>query len=90
MKLPFHGSIVETRTDTQFNVTVSLNGGAEQTLTTTAETGLKMANPEPGGTYTFKVVAVRGNQQSNAATASVKIPEAVPEEPEQTRSNDGR
>ena len=55
------------KTDTQFNVTVSLNGGAEQTLTTTAETGLKMANPEPGGTYSFKVVAVRGNQQSNAA-----------------------
>ena len=72
------------RTDTQFNVTVSLNGGAEQALTTTAETGLRMANPEPGGTYSFKVVAVRGNQQSNAATASVKIPEAVPEEPEET------
>ena len=43
-----------------------------------------MANPEPGGTYSFKVVAVRGNQQSNAVTASVKIPEAVPKEPEKT------
>ena len=70
------------KTGTQFNVTVSLNGGAEQALTTITETGFKMANPQPGGTYSFKVVAVRGNQQSNAITASVKIPEAVPKEPE--------
>ena len=71
-------------TDTQFKVTVSMNGGAEQALTTTAEMGLKMANPEPGGTYNFKVVAVRGTQQSDAATATVNIPEAVPIAPAET------
>ena len=40
-------------TDTQFKVTVALNGGAPQVLSTTSETGLRMANPEPGGTYNF-------------------------------------
>ena len=40
--------------------------GQNKLLSTTSETGLKMANPEPGGTYSFKVVAVRGTQQSDA------------------------
>jgi len=60
--------------DTQFKVSVSLNGGAEQALSTTTETGLRMSNPEPGGTYTFKVIAVKNDQQSNPATTSVTIP----------------
>ncbi|WP_394232750.1 PBP1A family penicillin-binding protein [Niallia oryzisoli] len=59
---------------TQYKVSVSLNGGAEQALSTTSETGLRMSNPEPGGTYTFKVIAVRDDQQSNPATTSVTIP----------------
>ena len=73
--------------DASFNVTVALNGGAEQTLTTTTEMGVTMANPEPGGTYTFKVVAIQGNQQSNAATASVTIPEVMTDELEETKSH---
>ncbi len=74
--------------DASFNVTVALNGGAEQTLTTTTEMGVTMANPEPGGTYTFKVVAIQGNQQSNAATASVKIPEVKTDELDETKAPD--
>ena len=54
----------------QFSVSYSLNGGSEQSLGTTAESGIRMANPEPGGTYTFKVTAVNGNQ----VTATVSIP----------------
>lgn len=59
----------------QFSVSYSLNGSAEQSLMTTAENGVRMANPEPGGTYTFKVVAVDESQQSDTATATVTIPD---------------
>lgn len=61
----------------QFSLSVSVNGGAEQALPATSETGYRLKNPEPGSTYTFKVKAVTDNQQSDTATTSVKVP--VPE-----------
>lgn len=57
---------------TQFLVTVSKDGGAEQTLTTTAQTGLRIPVTGPGS-YTFKVVAITDGQNSNAAVATVTV-----------------
>ncbi|WP_071395557.1 transglycosylase domain-containing protein [Bacillus tuaregi] len=70
--------------DTQYQVSVSLNGGAEQALSTTSESGLRMSNPQSGGTYTFKVIAVRDEQTSNPATTSVTIPTEEQENDEET------
>lgn len=64
-----------------FNVSASLDGSAEQNLTSSSETSLTVSNPAPGGNYSFKVTAVRGNQSSNAATVSISIPDPE-EEPE--------
>ncbi|WP_053363929.1 PBP1A family penicillin-binding protein [Bacillus sp. FJAT-27251] len=67
-----------------FEVSASLDSGGEQLLKSTSETGLKIANPSPGGTYTFKVTAIRGDQRSDPASTSIQIPDpsAVPEEEE--------
>ncbi|MBU8879061.1 PBP1A family penicillin-binding protein [Bacillus sp. FJAT-29790] len=59
---------------TQFEVSVSLNDGAEQTLKVTSEKGLRIANPSPGSMYQFKVIAIRGDQQSDPVSARVDIP----------------
>lgn len=67
---------------TQFEVTVSLNDGGDQQLTVTADKGLKVANPEPGGVYSFNVTAIRGNQQSDPASVRVEIPAPGIEEDE--------
>jgi len=56
----------------QFLVTVSKDGSAEQTLTTTSEKGLRMQANGPGS-YAFKVVALIEGQQSNAATTTVTV-----------------
>jgi len=57
--------------NTQFLVTVSKDGGAEQTYTT-SQTGLSI--PAAGsGSYTIKVVAVTDGQTSNAAVATVTV-----------------
>lgn len=63
-----------TGKDVQFDVNVSLNGGAQQKLTTTSEKGLKIANPTPGGKYTLIITAVSGEKKSDSATVSIEIP----------------
>lgn len=60
---------------TQFEITVSVNEGGDQQLSVTSEKGLKVANPQPGAVYTFKVTAIRGNQQSDPASVKVEIPD---------------
>jgi penicillin-binding protein 1A len=72
----------ENKEDIQFEVTASLDEGPEQPLTTTAETGLKIANTVPGGIYSFKVTAIRGEQRSDPATLKVEVPEPLLPEPE--------
>ena len=68
----------------QFEVSVSLDDGAEQPLQVVAEKGIKIANPVPGGKYQFTVKALRDDQQSDAASIKVDIPnpEAEMGEPE--------
>ncbi|WP_071459935.1 transglycosylase domain-containing protein [Bacillus massilinigeriensis] len=64
----------------KFEVTASLDEGPDQALTTTSDTKLKVSSPVPGGIYSFKITAIREDQRSAPATATIQIPE--PEEPE--------
>jgi penicillin-binding protein 1A len=70
--------------DINFEVTASLDEGPEEQLTTTSENGLKIANPAPGGIYSFKVTAIRGEQRSDPATVTIEVPELIVPEPEDT------
>ena len=78
----------ENKEGVQFEVTASLDEGPEQPLTTTSETGLKIANAVPGGIYSFKVTAIRGDQKSDPATLKVEIPEPILPEQEDGDEND--
>jgi penicillin-binding protein 1A len=73
----------ENKKDIKFEVTASLDEGPEQQLTTTADTGLKIANAVPGGIYSFKVTAVRGDQRSDPAVVTIQVPELLPPEPDE-------
>ncbi|MGG5253829.1 PBP1A family penicillin-binding protein [Neobacillus sp. SM06] len=72
----------------QFDVSVSINNGAEQKLTTTSDKSLKIANPTPGAKYLFKIIAVNGQQASDPATAAVDIP--APPSGNQGNANGGQ
>ncbi|HJV30933.1 MAG TPA: penicillin-binding transpeptidase domain-containing protein, partial [Bacillales bacterium] len=60
--------------DVKFDVFVSVNNGAEQKLSSTSEKGLRIANPTPGGKYTFKIIAIMGSNSSDPAAVSIDIP----------------
>ncbi|QED48401.1 transglycosylase domain-containing protein [Cytobacillus dafuensis] len=60
--------------DVQFEVSVSLDEGADQPLQVVSEKGIRVANPVPGGIYQFKVVAIRDDQRSDSAVVKVEIP----------------
>ncbi len=66
-----------TGKNVQYDVSVSVDGGAAQKLTTTTETGLKISNPKAGGKYTFTITAISGGNTSDPATASVAVPGAT-------------
>ena len=57
-----------------FNITMSINGGAEQALPAASEKGYTLANPEPGATYSFRVTSSNGS----SLTASVQVPTLDP------------
>ncbi|MDM5222224.1 PBP1A family penicillin-binding protein [Peribacillus sp. NJ11] len=67
----------------QFEVMMSVDGGAQSVLKKSKDTSLTIPNPTPGSKYTFSVVALVDNQQSDPASTSVEIP-AEAEEPEDT------
>ncbi|PLT28368.1 PBP1A family penicillin-binding protein [Peribacillus deserti] len=58
----------------EFEVKVALNDGADSVLTVTKENGLKMENPQAGGTYKFTVSAISGDSRSDSASTTVQIP----------------
>ncbi|WP_428908901.1 transglycosylase domain-containing protein [Niallia sp. Krafla_26] len=60
--------------DGPFNISMSINGGAEQALPSTSEKGYRVANPQPGASYSFKVSASRDGRHSDSVTATVVIP----------------
>lgn len=69
------------KNDILFDVSVSINGGAEEQLTQTGDTSLKIAKPTPNSSYTFIVKAIKDNLTSDSATANVMIPEKLEEQP---------
>ncbi|MEF2095690.1 PBP1A family penicillin-binding protein [Bacillus sp. CFBP9009] len=73
--------------NTQFEVKMSVDGGAESVLKKSKDTSLTIPNPTPGSKYTFSVVALVDNQQSDPASTSVKIP-AEAEAPEDTEDEE--
>lgn len=58
----------------QFEVRVSVNSGGEQVLQTTAGKSSQVVKPTPGATYTFKVVAILGEQRSDPAVVTIVVP----------------
>ncbi len=67
--------------DVKFDVSVSINGGAAEQLTTTSDTSLKIAKPDPDSTYTFTITAKSSSMTSDAVSASVKVPAKLEEQP---------
>ncbi|MEY8342222.1 PBP1A family penicillin-binding protein [Niallia circulans] len=65
----------------KFDVSVSVDGGASEQLTVTSDTSLKIAKPTPGSTYNFAVKAIKGDQESDPASASITVPEKIEEQP---------
>ncbi|MFE8702198.1 transglycosylase domain-containing protein [Cytobacillus sp. FJAT-54145] len=64
----------EEASDIQFEVLAALNDGAEQPLTITPSTELRL-RAEFGGYYSFKVIAVREEQKSDPATTMIEVPD---------------
>ncbi|KMY50574.1 penicillin-binding protein 1A [Peribacillus loiseleuriae] len=64
----------------EFEVKVSIDGGASQVLARSSTMGLTIQQPNPGSTYSFTVTAIINGQKSNPASASVQIT-ALHEEP---------
>lgn len=62
----------EEAENVQFLVMVAKDGGAEQTLTTTTEKGLRMPVYEPGS-YTFKVIALIGGERSDTVSTTITV-----------------
>lgn len=79
----------ENSEGTQFEVRVSVNGGGEQVLQTTTEKGLNVVKPTPGATYSFKVVAILGEQRSDPATVTVVVPAQTSDDNNNNGSDNG-
>lgn len=63
----------------QFNVSVAVDGGEPQSMTTTSEHAVTFSGVEMGRTYVFYVTASAGEIESNPASTSLLI-EGQPEE----------
>ena len=61
----------------QFEVKVSIDGGAANTLSKSSDMSFSIKDPTPGSTYTFSVVAIVGNQSSDSISTSVEIPAMI-------------
>jgi penicillin-binding protein 1A len=58
-----------------FDITGSIDEGADQLLKTTRATSLIVTKPIAGGIYTFKVVAHKGENRSEPAVFTIEIPD---------------
>ncbi|MFF3100306.1 transglycosylase domain-containing protein [Viridibacillus arvi] len=63
-----------------FEVSVSVDGGGEQKLTQTSDKTYTYGTPQDGKTYVFYVRAIADDEKSEAASTSIQIQEAPPEE----------
>jgi penicillin-binding protein 1A len=60
----------------EFEISGSLDEGADQLLTKTTEKELLVTKPVLGGIYTFKVIATRGELRSDPAIVRIEIPDS--------------
>jgi penicillin-binding protein 1A len=65
----------------EFEISAALDDGADQLLKKTKVKGLIVTKPVPGGIYTFKVVAIRGEIRSEPAIVTIEIPDSLLELP---------
>ncbi|MGF9977944.1 PBP1A family penicillin-binding protein [Viridibacillus arvi] len=63
-----------------FEVSVSVDDGGEQKLTQTSEKTYTYGTPQDGKTYVFYVRAIADDEKSEAASTSIQIQAAPPEE----------
>ncbi|KOO49023.1 transglycosylase domain-containing protein [Viridibacillus arvi] len=63
-----------------FEVSVSVDNGGEQKLTQTSEKTYTYGTPQDGKTYVFYVRAIADDEKSEAASTSIQIQAAPPEE----------
>ncbi|ETT81113.1 transglycosylase domain-containing protein [Viridibacillus sp. FSL R5-0477] len=63
-----------------FEVSVSVDGGGEQKLTQTSDKAYTYSTPQDGKTYVFSVIAIADDEKSAAASTSIQIKTAPPEE----------
>jgi penicillin-binding protein 1A len=61
----------------EFEISASLDEGADQILKTIKEKEILVTKPVFGGIYTFKVVAVRGDLRSEPAIVTIEIPDPL-------------
>ncbi|UAC47041.1 PBP1A family penicillin-binding protein [Bacillus aquiflavi] len=71
--------------EVEFEVTMSVNGGQGQQLAVTSDKGVKVANPQPGASYTFKVTAIANGRRSSPATAAITIPGPATDEEDEDK-----
>ncbi len=57
-----------------YHLSMSINGGPDQALPSPSENGYRMASPQPGATYKFKLSVTKDGRKSNTSTATVKVP----------------
>lgn len=60
--------------DVSFELSVAVDGGNSQVLTTTNETSYTYTNVKPGSVYQFTVVALNDDMRSDPASAMIQIP----------------
>ena len=61
----------------QFEVKVSIDGGAANILRKSSDMSFSIKDPTPGSRSTFSVVAIVGNQSSDPISTSVEIPAMI-------------
>lgn len=76
-----------TSKDVRFDVSVSVDNGTMQKLTSTSEKGLRIAHPTPGAKYVFKITANDTGNSSDQATVSITIPNKKQENPQDNQND---
>lgn len=71
-----------------FKVYVSIDGSAEELISTTKKNGLKVENVVPGLKYTFTVYAVKDGNKSDPASVSLDLSTFVEEPDEEEQPDD--
>ncbi|OZU90142.1 penicillin-binding protein [Virgibacillus indicus] len=69
--------------DITFDVSMSVDGGSMEELSSTDELSIEVSEVEPGGEYEIQVVANNGSMTSEPKTATVTVPDSDNEDEEE-------